>query len=249
MEVQSSASLLPRAWDVPEVFRRRLGANVGRQRAMEHEGHLLLVLHAPPLPDESERQGRLFWRNPEGQWRSTEQGAGLASLQTHVSEYADQVSQLDTREQQAANTEQYFEVINQLAPLLRASRNLHNVLQTARKMFPEERSLIDLRDQAYAIERNAELLSADTHTSLDFAVAKQNEQQSLAAHKMAVSSHRLNVLAAIFFPMATLSALFGVNLQHTLEKTSPPWPFLILAAIGLAMGLALVAYVVRPPRK
>jgi len=53
---------------VPDVFRRRLGEQSGRQRAMQHDGHLLLVLHAPPSPDSAERHGHVFWRDADGKW-------------------------------------------------------------------------------------------------------------------------------------------------------------------------------------
>ena len=32
------------------------------------EGHLLVILHAPPKPEETEREGRFFWRDANGQW-------------------------------------------------------------------------------------------------------------------------------------------------------------------------------------
>ena len=52
-------SILPATWEVPAEFRSRLGEKAGRQRAMMAEGHLLLVLHAPPKKDEPDRKGRL----------------------------------------------------------------------------------------------------------------------------------------------------------------------------------------------
>lgn len=61
--------LLPAGWGVPQVFRDRLGDEAGRQRLMAHDGHLLLVLHAPPRAGEPFRRGRLFWRNPDGLWK------------------------------------------------------------------------------------------------------------------------------------------------------------------------------------
>ena len=43
-------AVVPPVWEIPQVIRARLGDQVGRQRAMFHEGHLLLVLHAPAAP-------------------------------------------------------------------------------------------------------------------------------------------------------------------------------------------------------
>ena len=54
----AKASLIPASWDVPEEFRQRLGDEPGRQRVMQADGHLLLILHAPPLADSPVRDGR-----------------------------------------------------------------------------------------------------------------------------------------------------------------------------------------------
>ena len=64
----SVRSLLPLSWQVPDEFHRRLGDQPGRQRTMKADGHLLVILHAPPKPDETEREGRFFWRDANGQW-------------------------------------------------------------------------------------------------------------------------------------------------------------------------------------
>ena len=40
-----TTTLLPAPWQVPSVFRERMGTQVGRQRSMVADGHLLLVLH------------------------------------------------------------------------------------------------------------------------------------------------------------------------------------------------------------
>ena len=67
---------LPEAWAVPEEFRDRLGTHVGRQRMMCEDDQVLLVLHAPPKPDEDERYGRFFWRKADGTWVSDQLGEG-----------------------------------------------------------------------------------------------------------------------------------------------------------------------------
>ena len=58
----TNRSILPAVWQVPQEFRDRLGDRAGRQRAMAADGHLLLVLHRPPGPEDAERSGRFFWR-------------------------------------------------------------------------------------------------------------------------------------------------------------------------------------------
>ena len=72
--------ILPSAWQVPAAIRNRLGSRVGRQRTMAADGHLLLVLHAPPKPDDPERVGRFFWRNPQGEWLSKDLGSGIRAF-------------------------------------------------------------------------------------------------------------------------------------------------------------------------
>jgi hypothetical protein len=54
-----------------------MGDAAGRQRAMVHDGHLLLVLHDVPEAGRPERLARLFWREPTGQWKAAGQGAGV----------------------------------------------------------------------------------------------------------------------------------------------------------------------------
>ena len=65
---------------------------------------------------------------------------------------------------------------------------------------------------------------------------------------MAISSHRLNVLAAFFFPLVTLSAVFGTNLHTGMENLAPPWPFLLIVLSGVGLGLILRTYLTVKPR-
>lgn len=215
---------------------------------MRDAGHLLLVLHAPPQPDDDERGGRFFWRCPDGQWRSHNLGSGPASLRTHLEQYAAAVEKFDQQEDRATSADDYFAVLHGVAPLLRAARHLHQVLQEAREMVPQDRTLIDVRDRAYAVERQADLLYTTAKNGLDFAVARRSEQLAQSGHRMAVSAHRLNVLAAFFFPVATLSAVLGVNLQHGLENQPPPRVFLAMIGGGILCGIVLTLFIMRRPR-
>jgi hypothetical protein len=238
-----SKSLLPRVWEVPTEFRNRLGATVGRQRAMAADGHLLLVLHAPPKPDEQQRQARFLWRKPDGTWLSNDLGGGPQAVGRHLEQFAKAIQECDVLEQQANRAEDYLEVLERLAPLQRSARNLHDVLQEARRLFPDDRDLINFRDRAYEIERTAELQQTETKYALDLLVAKRAEEQAKSSRRMAVSSHRLNLLAAFFFPLAALSGLLGVNLAHGFENYRPPLPFLAFVAVSLICGLVLASFV------
>jgi hypothetical protein len=238
-------SLIPRSWEVPDLFRRRLGNRVGRQRLMSADGHLLLVLHAPPQPNEIERQGRFLWRRPDGTWTSSDLGSGVQAVNRHLELYADLIQKRDEQEEGAASAEDYFQILDALSPLMRSARHQHLVFQEARKECPEDREIINFRDRAYEIERNAELLYSETKHSLDYAVAKRAEEQAESSRHMAVAAHRLNLLAAFFFPIATLSSIFATSLRHGLEDYLPPLPLLAMVGIGLLAGCILTGFVAR----
>ncbi|GAB4162057.1 MAG: hypothetical protein Tsb009_39200 [Planctomycetaceae bacterium] len=238
-------SILPAVWDVPEIFRQRLGNSVGRQRAMFADGHLLLILHAPPGPEDLERTGRFFWRKPDGTWSSTEPGAGIQALQKHLDSYESLLEALEAEDDAATSSEDYFSIIYRLSPVYRASRNQHQALQQAREYVPEDRDLINFRDRAYKVERTAELLEQDARHSLEFEIARRAEEQAKNSYQMSVSAHRLNVLAAFFFPLVTLCAIFGTNLKHGLEDWPGPYPLIGLLVIGLLMGMFLKTVITR----
>ena len=181
--------------DVPQKFRDRLGKSVGRQRMMLEGGHLLLVLHAPPERDHDKRQGRFFWRQPDGTWSSNQLGSGIGLCSNDLDEYNSFLDQLEEQEEQAAAQRTTSRSMITCYALLRASANLHTVLHDARKQCPDFRELIDVRDRAYTIERTAELLASGCKNGLDFQMAKQAEEQAISSHRMAIASHRLNQLA------------------------------------------------------
>lgn len=241
------SSILPSMWEVPQIFRDRLGAKPGRQRAMFHDGHLLLVLHETPQPDEKERHGRFFWRQPDGTWSSSGLGSGPNALRRHLDEYAEFADQYRTLEDQAVSADDYFKVIEGLAPLRRAASNLHIVLQDARKLVPEDRGIIDLRDQAYQVERTLQLQYDTSKNGLEFAIAKRAEEQARASQYMASAAHKLNLLAAFFFPLATLTAVFGMNFRSGLEGKLAPWSFVGVLGLGLVSGMILTRFVTKEP--
>jgi hypothetical protein len=236
-------SVLPPSWEVPAELRERLGERVGRQRAMLAEGHLLLVLHRPPKKDETERFPRLFWRKPDGTWQSNELGNGPTALARHLGDFAELIDKYDRQDDQAQTVTDYFGILEGVTPLARTIRNLHAVLQDAREKVPDNRDLINARDKAYELERSAELLVADVRNALEFATAKKSEEQAASSHNMATAAHRLNLLAAFFFPIATLSAVFDTSLSHPLEQYIPaPYAFYSVIGLGLFFGVLLAGY-------
>src|SRR5687768_6964087 len=239
-------SILPPTWRVPEEITQRLGETAGRQRTMQAQDHLLLVLHEPPGPDDSVRIGRFFLREPDGSWKSSNLGPGIQSLRKHVGEFMERVEALDDEFQSAATADEYFRILQTVTPLFRTIRHMHGALQEAREMLPQDRDLISIRDLAGAAERSAELLQADAKHGLDFTVARSAEEESRRTYQMAVSSHRLNVLAAIFLPLATLAAVLGMNLRHGWENSDPS-AFWIAVAVGAFAGLMLTMVVANRP--
>jgi CorA-like Mg2+ transporter protein len=235
-------SPLPPQWELPVEIRARFGERAGKQRCMVEDDHLLLVLHAPPKADENERVARFYWRKPDGTWLSNETSGGAATIGKHLDEFQALLEKIDRTVDSATLARDYFAVMSHLAPLLRSARNLHATLQEARTAIatPE---LITWRDRAYENERTAELLYEDAKNGLDFATARRAEQQSEASHRMEVAAHRLNLLAAFFFPLATLTSVFGVNLLHGFELMEPPIPFLTLIGVGVLLGMLLTIFV------
>ena len=240
--------LLPKAWEVPQEFRDRLGDDVGRQRVMRAEGHMLLVLHAPPGRREHVRRGRLYWRNAEGDWRPLALKHGDHPVGELLAEYEAVLQSIEENELEAEDAREYFEVLTSLGPMIRSCRNLYDVLSEARKAETSDRGLILLRDRAYAITRRADLLQQDAKNTLDFVIARQAERQAQAARRQAKASHRLNILVAIFFPIATLAGILGMNLGHGLEKADAsyaPLPMMLVLGAGLVLGTVIAWFITR----
>ncbi|CAN5237927.1 hypothetical protein BH11CYA1_BH11CYA1_40890 [soil metagenome] len=240
-------SIVPDTWKIPTQLIARFGDSAGKQRAMFAEGHLLLVLHNPPSPSERERQAKLLWRAANGAWACNTDGSETDLLKKHLACYSVQVDQLESLVQTASCADDYFYLLQAIAPLHRSSRNLHTTLQQARELLAEDRDLIVARDSAGEIERAFELLHLDAKNGLDYTVAKKSELQSQQSYEMAISAHRLNVLAAIFFPITALSSIFAINpamAPATLLGSAGFWTVL---GVGALTGLLLSQGVARKP--
>lgn len=205
---------------------------------MFEDGHLFIILHAMPEPDQHRREAALFWRKPDGTWLANQPGNGLAALNAHLQGFEAKLAALEDEENEAATAAAYHRVLERLAPVLRASRGLHRALQQAREMVKSERELINLRDQAAGIERAAELLLQDAEFGMNFTVARQAEAQAASARQMARTAHRLNLLAAFFLPVTALASVFGMDFASGLEYK--PGLFWGVCAAGLLTGLLMV---------
>lgn len=232
-------NFLPKSWELPESILRRLGDDAGRQRLMDEDGHLLLILHQSPEPEDNEvRKPALFWNLPTGEWKSTPEAGGAIALDAHLQNYWKNIHVLDEQVEAAKTPRQYFEVMKHVTPLLRATRNMVAVMQDAREARPEDRRLINLRDRATELDRAIDLVAEDTKAGLEFSMAENTEEQSRFAHEAAVEARKLNRLVATFFPLATLVAIFGMSPPAEVIKAPGFW--MVLAA-GIAAGLVVRA--------
>jgi len=244
-----AAGPIPPSWEVPKVFRERLGARAGRQRAMAADGHLLLILHGLPHPDAPDQnEARLFWRKPDGGWRAQGSGAtAIAPLRAHVEELATAIDALEGRAAKAQRARDWFAIMHAAAPLARVARAQSAALQEARELAKGDRDLITVRDAAQDNERSVELIAGHARAGLDYAIAAAAEDNARQTEHVVASQHRLNRIAATFLPIGAVGSLLGVNLRHGLEGWQAPYPFWIVAAVALLVGLAVRASL--PERK
>ncbi len=241
---------LPSQWELPEQIKKRFGQKrSGKQRAMVAEGHLLLVLHKAPVHGTHAREGVFFWRNPEGKWESSVKGEGLHTLRKHVQVFELAEEKCDKELEQVQDAEDYFQILQKVGPLRHSAKNLHATLQAAREAIHEDRDIIDLRDQAYDLERELDLLYTDTKNSLDFHIARKTEEENQLSIKSIQTESRLNILAAIFFPLTAIASVFGMNLPSGLEKT-PVVVFWLVFLAGIILGFFTCSWAVsRRPKE
>lgn len=239
---------LPANWQLPDEIKRRFGQKgAGKQRAMLADGHLLLVLHKLPQPGSRQRQGIFFWRHPQGIWKCSEGGEGLPRLKKHLKGYSKAEQQLCQEYGQAALAEDYFQILETLAPICRAAKNMMDTLQAAREGVPEDRDIIDLRDWANDVDRTLDLLYTDVKNALEFDLAKRAEEQSRLSLESVRTAQRLNLLAAMFLPLTALCSLFGMNLLNGLEHS--PVAFWMILGLGIALGILTQRWILKPSAK
>jgi hypothetical protein len=232
-------------WTLPPEIEARLGENsYGRQRAIFEAGHLLIILHAPPEAGTLERETSLFLRQPNGTLLANGFEGGDHKLRKLLADYRARWEDCDKEYDSAESAEELFKLLEKLAPLNRASTNLANALQAARDYVKEDKFLISMRDESYELSRAFDLLVADAKLKLDYRIAKNAEAHSAKADEMATAQHKLNVLAAITFPIMALATVLGMNLTHGLEEKSPAF-FVIMLATGIAIGLFVKRWVAR----
>lgn len=235
--------IIPPTWTLPDAIRARLGQSTyGRQRAIIEEGHLVLVLHKPPGPDDRVREGVLFWRSPSGDWQCNRGGPGSGGLKRHVQSFAEMETKYSADFEKAGDIDGLFVLMDVLTPLARSSRNMHAALQAAREAFKAEPFVIEVRDIASDIERNFELLLDDVRTEIQHRTARDAQAQAKNAQAALQASHRLNILAALFFPLTAITSLFGMNFAHGFNQQSVGM-FWLVFVVSTALGFAMKGWV------
>jgi len=217
---------------------------------MIHDNHLVLVTHLVPGSDDIDRKAAIFWRKPDGTWKAAgEAKGGLQALRGVVDAYRQRAIAIETELEAAKRAVDYFRVLQDIAPILRAARHLHKTLQEAREGIKGDADIIALRDLASEAERMADLIQQDAKHGLDYTTARRAEEQAETADHIAKSSHRLNLIAALFLPISALGSVFGVNLAHGLETKASPWLFWGFVILSFAFGFIVRAGIARKEAK
>jgi len=224
---------LPSSWNVPETISKRLGRQAGYQRLMLADGAMLLILHSPPRK-KHEREGCFFFRNPEGKWSSSHAGTGIGAIGSLLDEFNVALGKLDDTFASETRADELFVQLEKAITLTRTTGNLFSVIREARQAMPEEEELIN---------RRSEILLQGLKHSLEFASARQAEAQTRETQKMARAGHRLNILVALFFPIATLATIFGMNFENGMETGYGEMPFFVVLFIGMLLGLLMLPLV------
>ena len=233
-------------WHLPEKITRRLGrSSYGRQRSIFEDGHLLIILHTPPETDTHKRETVVFYRSPDGQWMCNGKGDGLGKLTRLIGRYEELWSKLDAKYDQGKSPRELFDLLQAINPLRRAAADMYAALQSAREAVRGDGDIIERRDRAYEIQRQYDLLLEDVKNAHNFRIAQNAEEDAQVSREAVQAQHRLNVLAAIFFPLVTLAGLFGMNLPSGLNDFGIGAFWMIFAA-GLILGAFLRGWVMRP---
>lgn len=233
---------LPKLWSLPSAVRTAFGARVQEQRVLHHAGHLLLVLH------EASGEPVLFWREPNGEWRSTAAGRGLVPLKEMVGAYAEQAQLIEKRLGSARVARDFFEVLVALRPLEHRARELGLVVQRASEHEGKDLELQGLAMRAAATARHLALLVLRTEDGRDFDLAQLTEEQADISNQMVVSGQRLNFLVAMLLPMTALTSIFGMNLiDHQGSRAGLMAASVVLFA--LLLGGLLSLFVARMPKQ
>jgi len=236
-------------WHLADSIVRRLGKkSYGRQRVIYEEDTLLIILHAPPKADDITREEKVFLRSPSGEWQCNGRDDGLRYLQLLLNDYAFIEEKLEKEYHKAQTPEDHFELLEKAVPLDRSAEHIYETLQNARELIRLDQDIIDARDKAYDTHRNFSLLVQDARSALDFRIAKNAEEDARIGREAVKAQHRLNILAAIFFPLTALTAVFGMNFPSGFERFGI-FGFWIVLVLGIMSGFLFRGWVLQDTNK
>lgn len=233
-------------WGLPESIKSRIGrGNFGRQRAIHGDGQLLVVLHKPPDGDGGGRDGVIFWRNGRGEWRSSVGETGSGAILRHVQVFADAMNSMAQDAERVRGLAELFDALELLTPLSRTARNLNGALQDGRETCAGDAGFIEAADLAYEVDRGFDLLLQDVRNDIHYQTAREAESHGKTGREALRASHRLNIMAAIFFPITAIAGLLGMNLSHGLDPSRPAYFWAVLVLGGI-LGYAAKSWVLGP---
>ena len=233
--VSMRKSIIPKSWNVSPTIRQRVGEEAGRQRLITEDGEILVLLHSvPSAKDKGRREAAQFWCDGMGNWKSSPHSGGRSELRTLVESYQKRMGELDSSLELAEDATVIHAVIDEATPVARAGRHLAQVICELRIALRDDLEILSIRDQAVNMERSGDLLLQDAKSSLDFSIAKNAAAQAKDAQKSAQEAQKLNRLAAFFFPLMTIAAVFGMNRPSEIFANGGIVGIVIL---GLILGL------------
>jgi Mg2+ and Co2+ transporter CorA len=230
---------------LPAEIEDRLGETTfGRQRVVASGEYLLLILHYPPQDGSYERDSVVFLRDGTGEYECNGKPDGEKELQKLLDKYEGIFDACEDRFRDEAEVSELFELLREMTPMTRAVKNMSATLQTARDHVEGDAFLISMRDESFELARSFELLSADIQITLERKNAEAALAQARQTEEMTSAQHKLNILAAITFPLMAIATLFGMNLQSGLEQVSPVLFWMVFAS-GIFIGFAVKSWVAR----
>ena len=221
------------------------------------------MLYQVSKPKSSRGETVYFWRNREHEWHYSERGGGFSALEKVVERYGNRIAELEESLSTADDSRARFQLLDDVTPVLRSVRNLADALHKGLELSdqqtlagpvnkarhdnePGPSQLQSVCDHAIEISRAAEILKSDVQSAIQFAHARQQELQSHYVRQQSQAAHRLNILAATFLPVATISSVFGMNLASGLESSPALFWVVLLASVGIG---AWIGYSVMNVRK
>lgn len=246
MKVEKELGFLPKGFDLEPDLLDQLSNRSGTQRCLTGHDELLLIVHEVPQPKVPEREARVFWRTPAGGWFGPDGTQGLGALSSLLERYQAAIDAHEAGIDEVETAEELFKIIRHAGPVARSMRNLAAALDHAVLQDEDNRELRSLRDRARESERAAELLYHDAKLTLDFWQAEAAEDQQEASEQLNKIAFRLNLMAGFFLPLVALGGLLGMNIDLPGFVRPMFWG---VFAVGLVLGLAVLALVGFTPRK